>query len=51
LLNRFIPACDTWLVIDNSQEPHKFVAGGFSKSVTQIYEVETWQNIKDQTHE
>jgi predicted ABC-type ATPase len=51
LLNRFIPVCDTWLVIDNSEEPHKFVADGLLNSVTHIYEPETWQNIKDQTHE
>lgn len=51
LLNRFIPVCDRWIVIDNSRKPHKFVAGGIGKAITNIYDAQIWQNIKDQNHE
>ncbi len=45
LINVFIPVCDNWAVIDNSDKPYNFVAEGNNNDVT-IYIPQLWNEIK-----
>ena len=46
LFDIFIPICDYWLVIDNSQTPFIFVAEGEESINIRIHNETIWNNIK-----
>ncbi|MFH1004283.1 MAG: zeta toxin family protein [Bacteroidota bacterium] len=46
LFDIFIPICDYWLVIDNSQTPFIFVAEGEELISIRIHNESIWNNIK-----
>ena len=51
LTNVFIDICDYWIVINNSNNPYKFVAEGAINLPTTIYDNEIWNEIKNKNHE
>jgi predicted ABC-type ATPase len=44
--NLYIPISDYWIVIDNSENPFKFIVEGNFTKEKQIYNSETWSIIK-----
>ena len=51
LTNIFIDICDYWIVIDNSNNPYKFIAEGAINLPATIYDNEIWNKIKINRHE
>ncbi len=51
LTNIFIQICDYWIVIDNSNNPYKFIAEGAINIPGNIYENDIWNEIKVKNHE
>jgi predicted ABC-type ATPase len=50
LLQLFVPVCDDWTVVDNSQDTYLFVAQGkLVESV--IYETAIWNQLTSISHE
>lgn len=45
LIRIFIPLCDSWAIIDNSDKPYNFIAEGNKNSIS-IYIPELWDRIK-----
>lgn len=51
LVKVFIPICDYWIFIDNSEHPYKFIAEGFSNLQSTVYDNEIWEKIKTMNYE
>lgn len=51
LTNVFINICDYWIVIDNSNNPYKFIAEGAINLPVTIYDNLIWNEIKTKNHE
>ncbi len=51
LTNVFINICDYWIVIDNSNNPYKFIAEGAINLPATIYDNLIWNEIKTKNHE
>jgi predicted ABC-type ATPase len=45
LFNLYIPVSDYWMIIDNSENPFKFIAEGDSDKKKQIHDGDTWAKI------
>jgi predicted ABC-type ATPase len=45
LFNLYIPISDYWMIIDNSENPFKFIAEGNSNIEKQIHDNDTWSKI------
>jgi predicted ABC-type ATPase len=46
LLNLFMPIVDYWAIFDNSESPRRKVATGGRAAATQIFEKESFENMK-----
>jgi len=51
LLQLFIPVCDYWMLIDNSQNPYTLIAEGQESQKRKIYSKEIWNKIEEASHE
>ncbi len=49
LFRIFVPLCDYWLVIDNSNNPYKLVCEGTKKSQSKILDNGLWNKIQKQS--
>ncbi|GGK88988.1 zeta toxin family protein [Rufibacter glacialis] len=47
LYELFIPLCDFWMMIDNSQTPYTMIAEGIKAEKFTIYAPETWRLLKE----
>ncbi len=47
----FVNLCDYWLVIDNSSRPYTFITEGNEELVTNVYNEEIWDKIKNANSE
>ncbi|MGV3586232.1 MAG: zeta toxin family protein [Adhaeribacter sp.] len=46
LFKLFIPICDYWILIDNSQNPYKIIAEGQEDQELNIHNEQIWNNLK-----
>lgn len=51
LFQLFIPVCDYWIVIDNSQTPYDIVAEGQQVQELNIQNQTIWEKLKELSHE
>jgi len=51
LISKYIPICDYWMVINNSEDPFRLIAEGSKDSEIEIKEVSVWNRIKSQGNE
>lgn len=51
LFKLFLPICDYWMLIDNSQNPYTFIAEGHEEQIAMIYDQEIWNRLKEASHE
>ncbi|CAN5560938.1 zeta toxin family protein [soil metagenome] len=51
LTHVFLDICDYWIVIDNSNNPYKFIAEGALNFPATIYDIEIWNDIKNKDYE
>lgn len=51
LTHVFLDICDYWIVIDNSNNPYKFIAEGAINFPATIYDIEIWNDIKNKDYE
>ena len=51
LLNLYIPICDYWIIIDNSNNPFQFIAEGNFIKNEKIHDNATWLKIKSIANE
>lgn len=51
LINMYVPVCDYWIVINNSQRPFQLIAEGLRNNGIEIKDFEIWDMIKRQAHE
>lgn len=51
LISKYIPICDYWMVINNSEDPFYLIAEGSKDSEIEIKEVSVWNRIKSQGNE
>ncbi len=50
LFNLYMPISDFWMIINNSENPYKFVAEGFINDNKQIYDINIWNKLKEIAH-
>ncbi|PVY37903.1 zeta toxin family protein [Pontibacter virosus] len=51
LFQLFIPICDYWIIIDNSQTPYNIVAEGQEEQVLKIQNQIVWEKLNALRHE
>ena len=51
LFQLFIPICDYWIIIDNSQTPYNIVAEGQEEQELKIQNQIVWEKLKALSHE
>lgn len=51
LFQLFIPVCDYWIVIDNSQTPYNIVAEGQEEQELKVQNQTVWEKLKELSHE
>ncbi len=51
LFNYFIPICDYWLVVDNSQESPEIISEGIKDLELEIFNEQIWTTIKEVYYE
>ena len=51
LFNLFIPICNFWIIIDNSQKPYILIADGQEDQELNIHNESVWSNLKELGHE
>jgi len=51
LFQLFIPVCDYWIVIDNSQTPYNIVAEGQEEQELKVQNQSGWEKLKELSHE
>lgn len=51
LFKYFIPLCDNWMVIDNSEEKPEIIAEGIKDSELDVFNDNIWNQIKNNYHE
>jgi predicted ABC-type ATPase len=51
LINLYIPVCDYWILINNSENPFKIVAEGLKNTELDIKDNLAWDKINRQYHE
>ncbi len=51
LLDLYIPVCDYWIIINNSENPFKVIAEGLKNSELDIKDGLIWYKINEQAHE
>ena len=51
LFELFIPICDYWIIIDNSQTPYNIVAEGQEEQELKIQSQSVWEKLKELRHE
>jgi len=51
LFKLFIPICDYWLLIDNSQKPYIIIAEGQEDQELKIQNKQIWNNLKTLSNE
>ncbi|MBX0334895.1 zeta toxin family protein [Pontibacter sp. HSC-14F20] len=51
LFELFIPICDYWIIIDNSQTPYNIVAEGQQEQELKIQSQSVWEKLKELSHE
>jgi len=49
LLRIFVPLCDYWLIIDNSNNPYKLVCEGTKGNQSKIFDTSLWIKIQKQS--
>ena len=51
LVNRYIPVCDYWMIVNNSEGPFILVAEGLKNIEIEIKDFTIWNKIKTQANE
>ncbi len=51
LVSKYIPICDYWMVVNNSEGPFYLIAEGLKDSEIEIKDVSIWNRIKTQENE
>jgi predicted ABC-type ATPase len=51
LTNKYIPVCDYWIIINNSEGPFNVVAEGLKNNEIDIKDTAIWNKIKTQGNE
>lgn len=51
LINKYIPICDYWILINNSEVPFRMIAEGIKFSELEIKDQKIWNQIKSQANE
>jgi predicted ABC-type ATPase len=51
LLDLYIPVCDYWILINNSENPFKVIAEGLKDTELDIKDRLIWNKINEQAHE
>jgi predicted ABC-type ATPase len=51
LVNKYMPICDYWIIVNNSDGPLNLVAEGLKDSEYKIYTPSLWNKIKNQANE
>jgi predicted ABC-type ATPase len=51
LINKYIPACDYWMIVNNSEGPFNLIAEGLKNIETDIKDNTVWNKIKAQANE
>ena len=51
LINKYIPVCDNWIVVDNSEGPLNLIAEGLNNIEIEIKNTVTWNKINTQANE
>jgi predicted ABC-type ATPase len=51
LVSKYIPICDYWMVVNNSEGPFYLIAEGLKDSEIEIKDVSVWNRIKSQENE
>jgi len=51
LINKYIPACDYWMIVNNSEGPFNLIAEGLKNIETDIKDNTVWNKIKTQANE
>ena len=50
-VSKYIPICDYWLVVNNSEGPFYLIAEGLKDSEVEVKDVVVWNRIKNQENE
>jgi len=51
LVNKYIPVCDYWMIVNNSEGPLNLIAEGLKNLETEVKDTMIWNKIKAQAHE
>jgi len=51
LIKMYIPVCDFWIVVNNSNSPFQLIAEGLNNNGIVIKDYENWDHIKKQANE
>jgi len=51
LVNKYIPVCDYWMIVNNSEGPFILVAEGLKNIEIEIKDITIWNKIKTQANE
>ncbi len=51
LVSKYIPICDNWMVVNNSERPFYLIAEGLKDVEIEIKDVSVWNKIKTQGNE
>jgi len=51
LIKRYIPVCDYWMIVNNSEGPMILVAEGLKNIEIEIKDITIWNKIKTQANE
>ena len=51
LMNKYIPVCDYWIIINNSEGPFNVIAEGLKNIEIEIKDTSIWNKIKLQANE
>lgn len=51
LIKMYIPVCDYWIVVNNSNSPFQLIAEGFRNIRTEVKEQEIWNQLNKQAYE
>jgi len=51
LIKMYIPVCDYWIVVNNSESPFQLIAEGLNNNGIEINDQVIWNQINKQAHE
>ena len=51
MVSKYIPICDNWMVVNNSERPFYLIAEGLKDVEIEIKDLSVWNKIKTQGNE